>query len=292
MSPSEPAKASISRHRWPYALIWILPVLIAVLTFLYLRDYLAQHGPKIVIKFADASDIVPGQTHLLYRGSDIGRVVSVTLSEDRRHSLVTAELQKREDIFATKGASFWIVRPEFSQMNFSGLDTLMTGAYIHASPGKGDEDVEEFEGLTHQPLPYEEGSRFVLTTSRLGHIQEGSPLLYKGIQVGSVRQHDLADDASSVEIQAVIWTRYAHLLRENSKFWVSGGFEFSGGIFSGVHLSLESLQSLASGAISFASPEKDLKPAAKPGAHFALEDHAQKEWEKWSPRIPVPAVNK
>jgi paraquat-inducible protein B len=281
------AQAVLKKRLWPYPLIWAVPVLVAVAAGLYFKKYLDQEGPEIVIEFSDASGLNAGQTRLLYRGAEVGRVTAIDLSEDRKRSLVTARLQKREAIFATKGATFWIVRPDISQGTLSGMDTLMTGPYLHAVPGGGGETVTEFEGLRKAPLSYEEGTNFLLTSVRLGHVQEGSSVDYKGIPVGRVQTIELAKDASRVEIGILVWRRYAHLIRENSKFWLENGFDVKGGLFSGIHVALDSLQTLASGGIAFATPEKEVAGVAKEGSSFAIEDDPKSEWEKWSPKIHV-----
>jgi paraquat-inducible protein B len=288
MIQSQPLQPVIRKRRWFYMLVWILPLLVGGLAFMYGADYLFLQGAQVVVEFGDATGLVPGQSHVAYRGSEIGRVTAVELSQDHKHALVTLKMRQNAAAFASKGASFWIVRPEFSQLGFHGLGTLMTGAYVQAAPGGGGLEVLRFEGLSRPPLPGHEGTDFVLTAAKLGHLQDESPVYYKGIQVGIVRQFELTADASQVHIQIVVWSPYARLVRDNSKFWTSGALDLSGGIFSGFHLAVDSLQSLATGAISFADPEINLGAEAKAGSHFVLEERPQKEWEHWSPSIPEP----
>jgi paraquat-inducible protein B len=49
-----------------------------------------------------------------------------------------------------------------------------------------------------------------------------------------------------------------------------------------------SLESLITGGVAFATPDAaPLAPAAAAGTQFSLAAEADKEWMKWSPKIPV-----
>ena len=281
------AKPVVRKRKWPYPFIWILPAIVAIIAGLYIRDYLANHGPEIIVEFTDASGLRAGETKIMYRGAEVGRVTEITLTEDHKHALVHAQLDKREDIFASKGAVYWIVRPEVSQSGLSGLGTLFSGPYIAATPGKNDEEETKFEGVSHVPKPYEDGEKFILTTTRMGHVQDGSSVYYKGIEVGTVQDVELSPEADHLDIKILVWTHYARLVRTNSKFWIASGIDFKAGLFSGVQMRLDSLKAIASGGIAFATPDKDMKGPAPKGAHFNLEDEPKKEWDLWAPHIPV-----
>jgi paraquat-inducible protein B len=281
------AKPVVRKRHWPYPIIWVFPVLAAILAGLYFRDYIATKGETITIQFSDASGMLVKETKLKYRGAEIGRVTGIHLSDDHKHAIVTAELEKRDGIFASKGAVYWVVRPEVSETGLQGLGTILTGPYISAIPGEDKEEKKEFNGMSEAPRPYEPGERFVLTTPKLGHIQDGAAVYYKNIPVGSVQEIQLAKEADHVDVHIVVWTRYAELVRQNSKFWVASGFDFKGGLFSGAELKLDSMKALISGGINFATPEKNTGVQAKSGTHFAIDDDPKKEWEKWSPHLKV-----
>jgi paraquat-inducible protein B len=292
-TPTQPrsvAQPVIRQRKWPHNLIWIVPILTALGAGLYWRDYIANHGESIVVEFNDAAGLRAGETKVLYRGAEVGRVTSIELSDDRKKAEVHVQLDKREDVFATRGAVYWIVRPEVSESGLSGLGTLFSGPYIGALPGKENEEVvEDFLGLERAPRAYEPGETFVLSTPVMGHVQDGSNVYYKGIAVGTVQEIELAPEADHLDVHIVVWTRYEHLVRANSKFWISSGFDVQAGLFSGVHLRLDSLKEVTAGGVAFASPEKEMQAQAKRGTHFALASDPQKEWLTWSPKISVNA---
>jgi paraquat-inducible protein B len=184
---TEVAKPILRKRKWP-SLIWLIPASCAVIAGLYARDYFANHGPELTIDFADASGLRVGEGKVLYRGAEIGRVNGIELNDSHKRALVHVQFDKHEEIFASKGATFWIVRPEVSENGLSGLGTLFSGPYIAAVPGNGETSVEEIEGLTKPPRQTESGERFVLTARRMGHVQEGAVVSYKSIQVGAVEK--------------------------------------------------------------------------------------------------------
>jgi paraquat-inducible protein B len=57
-------------------------------------------------------------------------------------------------------------------------------------------------------------------------------------------------------------------------------------LFRGVEINLESLRSLITGGVAFATPDAD-SPPAKDGSVFPLHDKPQKEWLDWAPKIPL-----
>jgi len=65
-------------------------------------------------------------------------------------------------------------------------------------PGKGKEQ-SEFVGLEKAPVALEEkGLRIILVTGRLGSLRPGSPIYYRGIEVGAVRESQLSPNAAAV----------------------------------------------------------------------------------------------
>ena|SRR5436190_7934539 len=62
-------------------------------------------------------------------------------------------------------------------------------------------------------------------------------------------------------------------------------------LFEGVEINLESLRSLITGGIAFATPNDPNDPPAKDGTIFVLRDKPQKEWLDWMPKILIPPAS-
>jgi paraquat-inducible protein B len=108
---------------------------------------------------------------------------------------------------------------------------------------------------------------------------------YRGVEVGIVQDVQLSANATAADVHAVIYRRFAPLVRTGSAFWNVSGISLSGGLLKGVELEFESVRSLVTGGIEFASPEG--APPAKSGTVFFLHDAPRKDWLSWNARIPI-----
>ncbi len=289
-SASEIPKAKIRKTRWIFSIVWVVPVIAAIVAGYLLYGRFQQLGPKITVSFRDGSGLRTGQTPIKYRGVQIGEVEAVELTPDHQFVLVKARLQRSAASIAKQGAVFWIVRPEVGIGNITGLDTVITGPEIDVLPGNG-KPQSEFVGLENAPVALEEkGLKVTIISNRLGSLRPGSPVYYRGVEVGTIQQSDLSSNAITVGIQVLIKQRYAKLVRNGSKFWNVSGLDVSLGLFRGVEVNMESLRSLASGGIAFATPEDPKDTPAKEGTTFTLYNKPEKEWLEWAPKIALTSV--
>jgi paraquat-inducible protein B len=127
----------------------------------------------------------------------------------------------------------------------------------------------------------------VLHTDHLEHLSPDAPVYFRGVQVGIIQAAQLGEDATRVDVYVLIWPQYRALVHTDTEFWVMNGFDLKGGLFTGVKAKLDSLTALVSGAVAFATPDTGNGAAAETGAEFMLNEEPQKEWLKWSPKIPV-----
>jgi paraquat-inducible protein B len=118
-------------------------------------------------------------------------------------------------------------------------------------------------------------------------LRPGSPVYYRGIEVGTVQDIRLSSNAVAAEIHLFIRQRYARLVRSGSRFWNVSGVDVNVGLFRGVEVNVESLRSLVLGGVAFATP---IDPKAEPvrnGTVFNLYEKPEKEWLDWAPAIPI-----
>src|SRR5439155_1654252 len=115
---------------------------------------------------------------------------------------------------------------------------------IWVVPGTGRPKTE-FVGLDRPPPALERGGlKVILATAHLSSVRSGSPVYYRGIQVGAVTDTELSRDATAAHIHVFIGQRYARLVRVGSRFWSASGFDVNISLLKGVEVSLESLRSL------------------------------------------------
>jgi paraquat-inducible protein B len=292
MTGEELPKVRVRRRRL-FNLAWIIPLVAAAVAGWLIWQRMEEHGPEIAISFSDGGGLRVGITPVKYRGVVIGEVSGVKLSDDHQHVIVRTRLQRAAASVAREGAVFWIVRPQVGFGNVTGLNTVLTGPEIHVLPGKaGARKASEFVGLDSAPVGLgTQGLKIVLRAERPRSIKPNTPVHYRGVEVGMVQNVDLAPNSLSADVQVLVFQRYAGLVRQGSMFWDTSGVDIKASLLKGVDINIESLRSIATGGIEFATPSEKAS-RVKPGTVFFLHEKPKDEWLAWLPRIPVPPAEK
>jgi paraquat-inducible protein B len=258
------------------SLVWLIPLLTAVIGGWLIFKTLSEQGPQITIAFKTAEGVEAGKTSIKYKNIDVGVVDSLAFSEDFSHVILTVDMAKEAEAFLRRDTRFWVVKPRLGVRGVSGLSTLISGAYIEIEPGKGARQ-RHFVGLEVPPVvkAEEAGKRVVLLTRKLGSVDTGSPIYYQGILAGEVLGYELGNDRNSVFIHAFIKTPFDELVRGNTRFWNVSGIDVSIGS-EGLNVRTESVQSLLFGGIAFETPDtpEPVKESVE-GLVFTLYDDYQ-----------------
>ena len=290
MTGEELPKARLRRRRF-FNLAWIVPLVAAVVAGFLIWQRYEERGPEVTISFSDGGGLRVGITPVKYRGVVIGEVSGVGLSRDQNRVLVRTRLQRAAaNAVAREGAVFWIVRPQVGFGNVQGLNTVLTGPEIQVLPPRNEDAPKayEFAGLDSAPVGLGmSGLKLVLRAERPRSIRANTPVHYRGVEVGVVQNVDLAPNATSADVHVLIYERYAGLVRQGSAFWDTSGVNVRGGLLKGIEVDIESLRTIATGGIEFATPSEKA-PRAKPGTVFFLYDKPKEEWLSWLPRIALP----
>jgi paraquat-inducible protein B len=270
--PAEPpAEPLLVRRRRRLSRVWIIP-LVACLVAAWLGfTTFSERGPTVRIIFRTGEGLEAGKTRVKHNDVELGVVERVELSEDLSHVIVTAQMNKIASTHLNAGTRFWVVRPRLSISNFSGLETLVSGAYVEMDPGEG-EASREFVGLEDPPVVRADvpGREYILTTDRLGSIGPGSPIYFRSINVGQVLGYDFSEAGRDIQIHAFIRSPYDKEVYNGSRFWNDSGITISAGA-SGFKFQMESLQAVLAGGIGFDTPDPvRVGEPSKEGAIFHL----------------------
>jgi paraquat-inducible protein B len=254
-APQAVPPAPIVHRRAGLSLVWLIPLLTALIGGWLIYKTLADKGPALTVSFKHAEGIEVGKTRIKYKSLDIGVVEGLRFSEDFARVLVLARLNKEAAPFLRRGTRFWVVKPSLGVRGVSGLSTLISGAYIEIEPGQGAEE-SHFVGLEAPPVVAadEAGRKVELVSTRLGSIDRGSPLYYQGILAGEVLGYEMANDYRSVLVHAFVKEPFDRLLRSSTRFWHASGVAVAVGA-DGFRVQTESLQSLLFGGIAFDTPD-------------------------------------
>ena len=246
--PQEPTPAqkpvdvgpAVIRRRSRFSVVWLVPLTAAAIGGWLWHRSIVEAGLPITLFFADGAGIHEGKTHIAHEGVSIGTVESIELSEDFEGVVVKAELDKSAAGLARQGTVFWLVKPRVDFGGISGLETLVSGAYIAVRPGHG-EPATKFTALDAPPTidPSEPGRHIILTAKTLGSLHHGTPVYFRKMQVGSIQEHTLTEDHHAVRIRAHIQEQFASLVGSNTRFWNASGITVQAAL-SGVKVRTES----------------------------------------------------
>jgi len=269
---TDPAPPIIERRRWHPSAVWLVPVVAALVGLSLLAKVFLDQGPTITVGFSTAEGLEPGKTKVKFKNVEIGLLKSVSLAQDRSRITAIVSLTREAKDFAVSDSRFWVVRPRFAAANVSGLNTLLSGAYIGVDPGHSGNSQTEFLGLDQPPVvaSTEPGHRFQLEAQDIGSLDVGSPVFFRRIEVGRVEGFTLAPDGHGINLGIFIKSPYDRFVSNDSRFWHASGVDLQMDA-AGVHLQTQSLATVLMGGIAFETPggSEAVTPAGD-GAKFNL----------------------
>ncbi|VVD93197.1 mammalian cell entry protein [Pandoraea pneumonica] len=267
-----PTPAIERRKRWAPSLVWLIPLVAAVIGLSLVAKVLIERGPTVTIDFKTAEGLEAGKTKVKYKEVDIGTVKNIELSDDLSHVRVTVDLTKNAKRFAVKDSRWWVVRPRVAGGSVSGLSTLLSGAYIGADAGKAKDSADHFVGLEVPPVVSsgQPGKPFILHAADIGSLDIGSPIYFRRIQVGQVEAYSLDPDGKGVTLRVFVQAPYDQYVGTNTRFWHASGIDLRLDS-SGFQVNTQSLASVVIGGIAFQAPaDAGAGVMAKPGQEFRL----------------------
>jgi len=272
--PQQPGEPGVIRRRWPSP-IWLVPVIALLIgASMLLHAWLAA-GPEIAITFQTATGLEPGKTAVKYKDVTVGIVKDIQLRGDDSQVLVTVSLNESAENLARADTRFWVVRPRVGIGGVTGIDTLLSGAYIGVDKGSSARTRSAFTGLESPPAVINNmpGSRFVVQTDDLGSLDIGSPVYYRRVPVGRIASYQLNADGKSVSLQIFIDAPYDRFVTPNSRFWNASGLDVSVGA-NGFRLRTQTVAAIMVGGIAFATPENasGASPVGPKGEYVLAKD--------------------
>jgi paraquat-inducible protein B len=263
LPPPEPRRDGRKR----LALIWLVPVIAALVALgLVVRTWL-QTGPTITITFDTAESLENGKTEVRYKDVVVGKVRNIQLRQDDSRVLVEVELTPDAKRIAARDSRFWVVRPRIGIGGVSGINTLLSGAYIGVDVGLAPEAQRDFVGLEKPPSVTndQKGRQFTLTTDDAGSITLGAPVYYRRVAVGRIVDAALDEDGRQITVRVFIDAPYDRFVTTGVRFWNAGGVDLAVSS-EGLRLNTQSIATVIAGGLAFQAFD-----AGNPG-EAAVED--------------------
>jgi len=253
-------------------MVWVVPVVAALVGVWMIWQHVRSHGPVASVSFETADGILAGKTEVRCRSVRVGFVKSVDLAADLNSVTVRLQMDPDTRNLLTEGSRFWVVRPRVSGTDISGLGTLLTGAYIELDPGNGPEGALDFVGLESPPATISSipGLRLRLHADQAASLVAGSPIYYRGFEIGRIEGKTLDPAGRRIVYNAFVREEYSELIRKNTRFWNTSGIDVTAGV-DGFKVRTPSFQAMFTGGVSCAVPG-GMEPGvlANDGATFNL----------------------
>jgi len=260
-----PQATVVPKRHTRISVVWIIPILAAVVAIGIAIHRVLSEGPTITITFKAAEGVEAGKTFVKYKDVNIGQVTAVELSDDYTKVTVTAKIAKHAEGLIVEDAKFWVVEPRVTLSGVSGLGTLLSGNYIGFEVGKSNRKQRTFIGLEVPPIITldQPGRQFMLQADSLDSLGIGSPVYYRRLQVGQVVAYNLADDGKAIQVKVFVNAPYDQYVNPGTRFWNASGVDVSVGA-GGVEVRTQSLVALLAGGLAFDTPP--FAPQAEPAA--------------------------
>ncbi len=243
----------------------------------------------ISVKFKDCGDLHEGSP-VKYKGVQIGQVSKLRFDDNMTDVIVSLLIDKPAGVFFRAETEIWLEKAEVSLSGIKNIKNILFGSYINILPGPGKPQRTFYAQSKPPTTPAEttNGLKLVLKSKHLGSLKINSPVYYRQIPVGRVINYQLSETYEDVHIFIDIEKRYVPLIRENTRFWKASGTKIKGGLFSGLSISTESLESLLTGGIALATPGNSKMGKRVDDNHlFTLYEEAEDEWLDWQPSITL-----
>ncbi|MGL6028119.1 MAG: intermembrane transport protein PqiB [Vibrio sp.] len=274
MSDQRQTHADITSQKQLSA-IWIIPILALAMGMWMLFQYVNSTGPKVTLILPTADGLEVGKTQIKALNVNVGVISEIKLSKRYDHIIATAQMTKDAQRMLREDSLFWVVKPRIGRDGVSGLDTLLSGAYIQLQPGQSTAEQDQFTVMDLPPIapPDAKGLRLVLTHKEAGKLNVGDPVMYEGFTVGRVETTQFDVTSKSAQYQLFIFAPYDKLVSSGSFFWLNSGVNLQLNA-EGLQFSLGSIESLLKGGVTFGLlQEDDLgQPVTEQMSEFRLFD--------------------
>src|SRR5215831_20327394 len=87
-----PESRALSRKRTRISLVWVIPIVAAIVGAWVAVTRIESEGPKITMVFGSAEGLEAGKTKIEYKGVEVGTITSIQLAPAHRHVVAMAQM--------------------------------------------------------------------------------------------------------------------------------------------------------------------------------------------------------
>ncbi len=213
---------------------------------------------------------------VVYLGVVVGKVKCVKIKKDLVK--LTVYIAKNYSYLLTDRARFYLKTPVIRVGEVKNLSSIMS-PYLEVACERGGKPVRNLKlaGVNPVDSVFKMGLRIYLITDEIKTIEEGAPVMCRGVKIGDIEEIRLSKDGKCVILKAFIEDKFRHLITEHSVFVEVKPAEMKFG-FLYAKVNLKSVSSMIKGGVEVIVRDGR---TIKSGAKFKLY-HNAKEYEKRS----------
>ncbi|MCT8166919.1 MULTISPECIES: PqiB family protein [unclassified Pseudomonas] len=183
-----------------------------------------------LVLFADTLGSLEVGSPIMYRQVKVGSVQSYQFARNSKRILIGVHIEKEYENLVNGSSRFWNVSGITLTGGLSGikiksesLQTLMAGGIAFDTPSPNvalKRRIPRFRLMESLEEVNRSGTLVTIRVDRADGLKPGTPIRFKGLDVGSVESVDLTKDLQAVLLRARITEAADRIARVGTQFWV------------------------------------------------------------------------
>ncbi|PYG96680.1 MCE family protein, partial [Arthrobacter stackebrandtii] len=183
-----------------------------------------------MVLFADTLGSLEIGSPVMYRQVKVGSVQSYQFARNSNRILIGVHIEKEYEKLVNGSSRFWNVSGITLTGGLSGikiksesLQTLMAGGIAFDTPRPDvalKRRIPRFRLHDSQEAVNRAGTLITVRVDRADGLKPGTPIRFRGLDVGSIESVDLTNDLQAVLLRARITEAADRIARAGTQFWV------------------------------------------------------------------------
>ncbi|MBD9485192.1 MCE family protein [Pseudomonas sp. PDM14] len=203
------------------------------------RDFIARaKAPPLdlgapgmhLVLFSDTLNSLEVGSPILYRKVKVGSIQSYQFSRDQKRVVLGAHIEPEYANLVNSSTRFWSASGIRLSGGLSGIEvqseslqSLLAGGVAFETPNMKapvERKIQRFTLHDNRESALQEGTEIKIKVATADGLNPGTPIRYKGLEVGKVETVELTDDLQAVVLTARITKAAGRVASAGSAFWV------------------------------------------------------------------------
>lgn len=184
-----------------------------------------------MVLFTDNLGSLEVGSPILYKQVKVGSVQSYQFSRTKKQLVIGVHIEKEYENLVNASTRFWNASgitltgglTGGIQVKSESLQSLMAGGIAFETPEAKaplQKRIPRFRLFTDRDAAMQQGVAVTIKVARADGLRSGTPIRFKGLDVGKIESVDLSEDLQSVILKARITEVSGRIARVGSQFWV------------------------------------------------------------------------